>query len=354
MLNNTTAPSLRFPTCVKELDKTFIMAKLFEAIAMSITNIVVLVLYFTLKKDRKKISNFLLLNQAITDLYVAVCLWYELAIDITKVRLPSLLLLKVAMFEYSIMLSLGSLLLGALERYLSITKTFFHRSKITLERVFQAAICLWLFSLAPVFLLLLVMTFNHRNVHLTRVMVYSYVVDAVMFIFITTIVYLLLMTLKAARTSCNGHVETICLQLNDGLQNRQRSKEIRARKRSIRLLVIFIIMISAYILTFVPFVAARVFYDIGLLDTLSLCRKIIIGGTSNLLYKFSSLFNPFLTIILKEDYRRALMKKNGDYTGKYTRPNKVTLKVNGEHYDRELTVLHRISSFSSVSNISSI
>ena len=89
-----------------------------EAICITITNILVICLYIAMRRNfnksrrRKggKICNYLLLNQALTDLYIAVYSWYDIALgDLNEQGRASneLLLIKYGMLEYSFTLSLG-------------------------------------------------------------------------------------------------------------------------------------------------------------------------------------------------------------------------------------------------------
>lgn len=302
---NNTSRKHHEPKCIEHLGRAFVFAQVAEGTAITIINLFVVMLYFLMKKGRRKISNYLLLNQSITDIYISMCLWFELIVHLEHVPNGTLLgIVHVGMLEYSLVLSLGTLLLGASERYLSISRAYYHKCNVTLLRIFYATITVWFLSFVPTVILLSLMDFNPENSNHSHVIIYSYVFDAIMLSLLIGAVYMLLMTLKTARSSC-----TLRIQLSDNYSSLNRRKEsfVVARRKSTRLLVIFLIMIFAYIVTFLPFIIGRLCYDMGTLDQLSPCIRMSVAYMCHIFYKSSALFNPFLTIFLKEDYKCAML-----------------------------------------------
>lgn len=307
MSNNTTTAYTYSSSgdCFNPLRKTFIILQSSEAVATTLVNTTVLIVYGFIKTRQRKISNYLLFNQAIVDLYMSLSLWYELVLLLIDIKRNQqyLLVINIGMLEYSLLLSLGTLLMGAVERYLSITKSFYHKRNITLLRLAYATVLLWLISSVPSFVLLSLMGFDNNNSEDTYVNVYSYMFDAALVCIVFLIVYLIAMTLRKARSSCS--LQVLSSESYSNPNRRQKLLGI-ARRKHTRLLVIFLIMIGAYILTFLPFILGRIAYDAGTLEHVSKCNQMAISFLCLLFYKSSSLFNPFLTLFLKKDYRKTL------------------------------------------------
>ena len=280
-----------------------------EATIITLSNSLVILLYVRFnktsgRKSRKgKISNYLLLNQALTDLYIGFTVWYDIAFSQHSDN-NAVFLMKYAMLEYSLTLSLTTLLLGALERYLAITRPFVHKSYVTFERLVCATSTVWCFSLLTPLTLLSLMNFNAvLYLNHPHVVMYSYVFDCLMFLCICFSCAILLLTFKAANSSCTLRRKIGGTQGNARL--REQSMLINKQKK-IRLVVIFICMMIGYILTFLPLMIGRLLYDAGVIRSLSMDEEILLV-TLIYFYKSSAILNPFLTMCRKDDYRRTLV-----------------------------------------------
>lgn len=325
-------------SCFIQIAEIFIRIQISEGTVMTCANLLVALLHaFMIQVNRKKIPNFLLLSQSCTDLYIAMCLWFELLLNggLLEETMSKEWqnLVNVALLEYSLVLSIGTLFLGAIERYLSITKTYFHKRYITLVRMVYATIFIWIISLLPTVILLWLMDFNAKNIGYRSVIIYSFVFDALMLLLISYVLFTLLITLNAARSSCSHQLQ---LTINYSSPERRRVSADVAKKKSIRLLVIFISMIISYIVTYLPILIGRVLYDSGELSSLHFCDQTIFAYMCHVLYKFSALSNPFLTIILKGDYRMTLYRiakgqKNEPTHGKHMKMplRKFSVSING-------------------------
>lgn len=288
-----------------QLHRTTMIIQFIEVSGMTCANLVVIALYLSMKREQKKISNYLLLSQSITDLYNALMMWYDLIITLTHIKHTALELVKITMLEYSFTLSLGTLLLGALERYLAITKPYYHKRNITMIRIVYSTVAVWVFSLVPPSILLALMKYTIMNFNSDRVIMYSFVFDAVMLGMIIFVVTILILTLSTARASCREKT-TKLTRHHKCPQRNQRNKSTRSPsfKKRLRLVVIFMIMMVLYIVTFLPLTIGRVLYDTGTVKNLPFFDNMVIIIVCHTLYKSSALFNPFLTLCLKEDYRR--------------------------------------------------
>ena len=164
---------------------------------------------------------------------------------------------------------------------------------------------MWFVSFIPPLTLIAIMNFDLSNGHRanTQVVTYSYIFDVIQFILIVSIVVLLVMTWRGAKTSIN--IQLAMVRINSG--TRRQESLLIAQKKSTRLLTIVFVMICAYIVTYLPFMICRVIYDTGILDVLSISHHQTLMVIIQMTYKSSALFNPILTLILKDDYREILV-----------------------------------------------
>ena len=79
-------------------------------------------------------------------------------------------------------------------------------------------------------------------------------------------------------------------------------------KKKIRLVVIFSVMMAAFLISFLPYAIGRLLYDTGMLGGLSVTDQFILLSICHIAFKSSSLFNPILTLTLKEDYKKGFSK----------------------------------------------
>ena len=206
-------------------------------------------------------------------------------------------MLYMCMLEYSLILTLGSLLVAALERYICITKPIFHRRYVLKKHVIFGTAIVWLISFVPPLTLISLMGFQYVESENLSVTIYSCVFDVVMLMLIAASVALLVQSLRVSKRSCDKRTA--------------RSTSITMRnttsKTTMRLVTIFMCMIVAYAVTFLPFAGTRLLYDLGVLESLPITAQIVIFIVCNTFYKSSSLFNPILSISLKKDYWHLLL-----------------------------------------------
>lgn len=335
----------------ESLFKTVKVVQFAEATGMTCINLFVVFLYCTMKERRKKISNYLLFSQSITDLYNAFMIWFELIANSKFIKRSSyhqlFAMTSMGMLEYSFTLSLGTLFSGSFERYLSITRPYFHKTKVTTSKMKFCTVVTWIVSLIPPITLLSMMEFNLQNFNSQRVLVYSHVFDVIMLGVITAVVTILVLTLKRADSSSTEQLRFSKLHRCNARQKKR--KHIALQKR-LRLVLIFIFMIVAYIVTFLPLMIGRVLFDTGAIRfTMTNYEKIIMVSVCHSLYKSSALFNPFLTLLLKEDYRITMssMFKSERWIGKHE--TALMLKSTTEHFD-----INHVSQCSPLKNKSNV
>ena len=282
---------------IQNLEVINIVIRSLEATSITITNLVVILLYIRMKKKCSSIANYLIFSQSLTDLFVGLMTCIQVCMQIPSVKesyhLHLMLIMYTGMLEYSLILTIGSLFLASFERYLCITKPIFHKQCMTKRKIILGSCIVWILSLIPPLTLISLMDFHFTNTENVAVTIYSCVFDIVILILIGIVVLLLALSLKVSKRSCDRHSER-CRSLD---------KKQAAAKRTTRLVTIFMCMIVAYAVTFLPFAGTRLMYDVGMLEGLSHADYIIVFIVCNTFYKSSSLFNPLLSISMKKDFR---------------------------------------------------
>ena len=278
------------------------------AISITIFNALVIFLYISMKKHKRNIPNYLMFSQAMVDMYQAAVTWYETAVDSLDKTNSFLCTINevthTALFEYSLSLCLLTLMLASIERYLSITKPFFHRKFVTKTRIIYGSLSVWAIAILAPICLMLAAQFDQMNLNSSAVILYSYFFDGILFILIVAIITTLALSLKVGKNSMNASINT---QKQHDKDKSGKTLECFMRKK-VRLVVIFISMMAAFLVSFLPFALGRFFNDAGLLNGLSVSHQYKLLATCHVIYKSSSLFNPILTLSLKDDYRKRLSK----------------------------------------------
>ena len=278
------------------------------ATVITLFNLLVIFLYVSMKKGKKKIPNFLMFVQAVVDMYQAVVAWFETIADMLHTTDDFVNAIKTAtyavLFEYSLALCLLTLLVAAIERYLCITKPFFHKRFVTKCRVIYASISVWILSLIAPFCMMYVAEFDGVNLNSSAVVVYSYVFDVIFFLLIVVIITALVLSFKAGRDSMNVGISA---QQQQHMSKKRGETLEQIIRKKVRLVVIFSVMLGAFLVSFLPFAIGRLLFDTGMLDTLPVSYQCQLLVICHMVYKGSSFFNPLLTLTLKDDYRKALM-----------------------------------------------
>lgn len=113
----------------------FVLLYTIMIIAIILSNTTVIVSYsHMVTKIKKKIPNVLLLNQSLVDLFIGLS---ALPRVVCAARFCPKIGYKISFFfvEYSTFLALGVLLVGTLERFLSVKFPFLHRKRVTIRHI---------------------------------------------------------------------------------------------------------------------------------------------------------------------------------------------------------------------------
>ena len=98
---------------------------------------------------------------------------------------------------------------------------------------------------------------------------------------------------------------------NQKIINKCKKLSLRIRKiakRKINLVVIFMVMMVTFIVSFLPYAIGRFLYDTGTLSSIRSEDSFILLSVCHIGYKGSSIFHPFFTLYMKEDYRITLTR----------------------------------------------
>ena len=135
-------------------DILYCSALVFLYVAIVSANSIVIFVYMQMKNLRKTITNFLLFNQALIDLFNGIILsgltivTFFSAQYVTNKTLDFWMAFTNALvFNYSIALNLGSLIIISSERYCSIAKPLFHRKVIDKHAIKKAVVFIWCISI---------------------------------------------------------------------------------------------------------------------------------------------------------------------------------------------------------------
>lgn len=322
--NESTWTTSEFETSYR---RAFLVIQFTQASVITLLNLAVIVTYRCMHYNRKTVSNYLLYVQGLSDTYIAFIMWFEIIAHYLQQHgyyNDDLALLYETMLEYSYTISLGNLFLCAIERYLSVNKPIFHRRNVTKIKVMFGSIVIGLVSTIPAVILLLLSSFSTCGSASPAVITYSFVFDSVMLLFIFASLAILAQTLINARSVIRPKETRNLNQLDSNKLQKLNS----IKKKEYRLVKIFIAMILAYILTYLPVTVGRILFDTGSLKTLSQLEGVVMISLCHTLYKTSALFNPILTISLREDYRVVIAKWT-----KYRKKSKPVVNKNESKFE---------------------
>ena len=288
---------------IRNYKKLFILPLFLLALSITILNSCVLLAYKRMHFNQKSTSNYLLSTTALADLYIGMITWFEVVVHSTSRDTNHVVhAVYKGVLEYSYTLSLANLFICALERYSSVCLATYHRCHVTKSRVMIGTLIVWLLSAIPP-VILLTLSFFTSGVGVEREVMtwYSFIFDGVMLVLICSSVSIVLVTLKSARNLIRPKQQTIHQDTTQRLVT-----DVQQRKE-FRLVLIFVMMITAYVITYLPVTVGRILYDVGGLRHLNRFEGVVMLSLCQALYKSSALFNPVLTFTLRDDFRNVLI-----------------------------------------------
>ena len=273
--------------------------QLFQVVFITCANLAVIIVYVSLGRLREKRSNYLLFSQALSDMYLGALVWYELAFQKWILGAPwrTVRMIYMGMLEYSFVLSIGTLLMGAMERYLLIVRPSIH---ISVKLLKQGTALIWLLALIPTLCLLGIMRFDIRYADSRAVVRYSYVFDVQVVAVLAAIGALLGKSLTKARLIVERNKSQYSLM--ETQETNELDTDESAQRRLTRLVKLFIAIMIIFICTYFPIFLGRFLYDVGVLDALNVTQHHVLVTMCHVMYKFSAMINPVLSLTVKRDY----------------------------------------------------
>ena len=293
---------------VLKLSKDCLKIGLSLAIIILFLNIIVLCIFFVMGDARKKVSNILLLNQSFTDLLVSINIISFVLPDYTLSLLNDLYIsITYYFYLYTSWVKLFALVLTTAERCFAVDKPFLHRKVVTRGRIKYVIIITWLLAFITPSTMA---TYNSYSLYSPVQPVFPTISLTVFLIFLIAIFGMLLLTFVRSKKSIRKH---IILKRKRMDMDRRKHTDIsrvliREHQKEARLIKIFIFMTVAYLLSFMPVPIYSLILSSRTMNNNEISNVML--GTVAVLFLFaiSSVFNPLLTFLLKNDFKKGLTK----------------------------------------------
>ena len=271
-------------------------------------NTTIIIIYTMMQKtQQKKLLNMMLRQQAIADLLISIMLFFNPLVNIDKLFQPAPSHTKFplnAIKGFTIFLTLGILLISSTERLLAVRWPLFHRRVVTGKKLRCMIIFVWFLSSIPA----LATTINYivyRSQTFRRVC--SFFRSVIVITAVIAIIVILILTYNAVKISISRKIKETKAKLQTSQVNRNRELQrlISEQKKEMKLFKIFLSMAIFYLVTYIPILIFITIFT--KLKGVIVC--ILIGDRISLLcYCSSALFNPFVTICMKDDFKNTLKK----------------------------------------------
>ena len=271
-------------------------------------NTAIIIIYSMMKKTQQmKLPNMMLRQQAIVDLLTSIMLFFFSLVNIDKLFQPVRSQTKFplnAIKRFTIFLTLGILIISSIERLLGVRWPLFYRRVVTRKKLRFMIIFAWFLSSIPG----LAITINYI-VYRSRTfrVVFSIVQSVIVITAVIAIFVVLILTCNTVKISIRGKIKETKAKLQTSQINRYRELQrlISDQKKEMKLFKIFLSMIIFYIVTYLPILIFITIFT--KLKGVIVC--ILIGDRISLFcYCSSALFNPFVTICMKDDFKNTLKK----------------------------------------------
>lgn len=289
------------------MESIFRVILIIQGTASSFLNITVIAVYFRMGNPRKKFPNYMLLCAAFSDLLICALTWIAYVLSAIndsgdEILFDRMSLTNIALIEYSLSLCLGTLFLSALDRMLSVINPLRHRNMMMKRNVKCVTLIVWMVSAIPPFIRLGMADFKMDNLYNDKGRIYNYVYRSILMMFIFVVIVILAITCIRVSQVIRNPMNTVSTKKksDDGSQ-------MSVHKRNRRVIKIFIGMIVAFSVSFLPITFVMFLHDAKKLNLkhLQLLKLIV---SCDVLYLASSVVNPLITLTLKEDYRRVFMR----------------------------------------------
>ena len=274
---------------------------------ITITNVVVILTYCLAKKIRGKTANLLLCDQAVVDAYNGIVVGgltvmsYALTLDHQN-WWP---LLIQTVYQLSIGVSIHTILLISVERYIFILKPLFHRSSVTKGRMLVAVAGSWVASFVWIPLRLVNW---HEDDEEKAYQIFIAIFDCYILLLTVTVGCLHVLTYRAVkRFIMHRHKDLLVRSTPGKTAHHKENIKVKQHMKEMRVSKIFIAMFVAFICTYIPVFLSGLVFISGVYKLLpNSAYKYF--SLDLIFYLCNSICNPFLTLLFKEDYRKNVRK----------------------------------------------
>lgn len=291
------------------MEDIFRKVLIIEGTLSALANLIVILIFMLMGQSGKRFSNYLLFCTALSDLLVSAVSWYSYYVSLLSMQesphLDDVQLSLHALYDYSFVLSLGTLLVCSFERWFSVSKPLQHQ-KIT-NRTFAKIIIVpvWILAALPPLIRLGLADFNLKQFYSSRDRVFNICFRSILIGLILIILIILTMTCIKISTMINRPNGEKQKHLEPG--HTHSNEKLIADKANSRVIKIFIIMIIAFAVTFLPITISMFLHYEGALRHMKPTHELALTIFCDVFFFSSSLVNPILTLTCHADYRRSLV-----------------------------------------------
>ena len=265
-------------------------------ISIVTANLIILIIYCKRRRLRRKSANFLLFNQALVDFFQGT-----VTNGITVFGNEEFVA-KQIIYQFSIALSLHTIVLVSIERYIFILRPLFHKRVVTNFRMRIAVIFSWLSSL--VWIPFRVAHLTDSDIDLKSYIIYYIAIsDAIFFVLIMLMTYIHISTFRAVRRFIQSRYKKIANLSQRKSRSQQERLKLRHHERELRVTKIFISMFIAFIISYLPLFVTGLIHISGVSATFT-PHELNYMSLDVIFYFCNCLFNPIVTLWYKEDYKR--------------------------------------------------
>lgn len=307
---NETAPSYTEED-YDRLQQIFVIGESVLALFSFTLNCTVIAVFRKLVFNNKsKLSNFVFLIQALTDIVVTVALSISALAPLVPAT-KELYTIWVFFLEYSQFLSLNTLFLITGERFLAVKFPYIHRACVTIKKIGFASVFIFVLSAMPALagnFFILPLSFaassQHEEEHyLSLLMIYHVAMGSITILIILCVFLMLLSSYSSIKSSFRLRIR---YHLTASFNQHERVRTEKKRER--KMIKILLSMCAVYTVTYLPFALTRICYRPFLEHILPRFIGEGIIHACALFYFLTSFSDPLTTLLFKDDYSYAVVQ----------------------------------------------
>lgn len=259
-------------------------------------NLIIIIIYCKSRYVRQKTANLLLFNQALVDFFQGA------VTNGISVFGSNHFILKLIIYQFSIALSLHTVVLVSIERYVFILRPLFHKRNVTIFQISIAITLSWISSLLWI---------PFRMAHLTSpnidardyTVYYIAISDAIFFVLIVMMSYIYMSTFTTVRRFIKKRYDKITIRNQQKSLSQRQQLKLRQHLRELRTIKLFISMFVVFIISYLPLFITGLIHISDASATFT-SAQLQYMSLDVVFYLCNSVFNPTLTLVYKEDYKR--------------------------------------------------